>query len=93
MLNIKDAFRLYSLLKNHLPEKVDSDVLQFVGTIIDSMIANGEHKNYTIAIQMMNNIMLSEIAEMKPLEVVTMFTEGLIENKIMKLHAFFGGIS
>jgi len=30
---------------------------------------------------------------MKPLEVVTMFTEGLIENKIMKLHAFFGGIS
>jgi len=93
VLNIKDAFRLYSLLENHLPEKVDSDVLQFVGTIIDSMIANGEHKNYTIAIQMMNNIMLSEIAEMKPLEVVTMFTEGLIENKIMKLHAFFGGIS
>ena len=93
MLNTKDAFRLYSLLENHLPEKVDRDILDFVGTIIDSMIANGEHKNYTLAIQMMNNIMLSEIAEMEPLEVITMFTEGLIENKIMKLHSFYRGIS
>ena len=92
MLNTKNAFRLYSLVEAHLPEELGGDVYDFIGKILQSMISSGEHRNYAIAIQMMHDVTLSQLAEMEPIETAEMFTEGLVENKILKLHGFCEGI-
>ena len=89
MLSTKKAFELYSLLEKHLPEEVEDDVLDFIGKIIRSMIEKGEHGNYANAIMLMhNNIMLEDLDGMKPEKGIELFTTGLVDNKILRLHEF-----
>lgn len=93
MLNIRDAFNLYYLLEQHIPDEVDDDVLGFIGKILESMIEKGVHGNYSNAIMLMNNnITLQDLQEMQPEETVEMFLSGLADNKILKLHRFMQGL-
>jgi len=87
-------FDLYTLVEAHLPDdKFDGEALDFIGTIVDGMIENGEHGNYAYSIMIMYpNIMLPDIYQMPPEDVLEMFAEGLVVNKILKLHAFCKGI-
>lgn len=94
MLNLNNAIRLYVLLENHIPNEKGLLVLDFVDKIIKSMIRKGEHKNYTEAILIMHKGMtLEKLSKMPPEQHVELFTSGLVENQIMKLHGFIRGIS
>ena len=91
MLNTTKALRLFNLLDKHIPaNSKDVDVLNFVGKIVDSIIAKNEHRVYTDAILLMNNLdSVYLLKDEEPEEILQIFIDGLIENRIVSLVDFF----
>lgn len=91
MLNTAKSLKLFHLLNKHIPaNSKDVDVLSFVGKIVDSIIANNEHRVYTDAILLMNNIdSVYLLKDEEPEEILQIFIDGLVENRIVSLVDFF----
>lgn len=92
MLNTKKAFELWGLIGKYIPDELPEDMYGFIGTIVEN-IKNGDHTVYTKSILLMNdNITLSELLEMDIDEIMGLFIQGLMKNKILKLQSFFKGM-
>ena len=88
-LTLDKAILLYEVLGEHIPEFDEEDVLQFIGKIVDNIIQSDRHKDYVDATMLMSGKEWNEIKEMESEEVLSLFTEGLAENKIIRLKSFF----
>ena len=89
MLNTKDALKLYSMLKDYLPNQVPKTGLEFVGTIVNNINDAGDVDAYPDSILLMHpEISLDELAEMNPSETIKLFLDGLMDNDIMALKLF-----
>ena len=88
MLNTKDALHLWNYLALHWPENLDADVLDFVGTIVDSMVEKNMHSDYVDALAIMTGKTTDEIVALSTDEGLELFVEGLIENNAEYLAQF-----
>lgn len=90
ILNLKDALLLYDLIGKHVPKNIDenTDVLNFVGKIINSIIDTNEHKRYIEAIILTSGKSQNEILSLEINDAVILFSEGLIANHIVLLCKF-----
>ena len=88
MLDIRDATKLYKILASHLPGDRPEEALDFIGQIVDSIIENEQHSDFTDAIILMYGNTLEELSGMLPQEVLALFVKGLEENKIILLQDF-----
>ncbi len=88
MLNLKDMFRLYELVGAYIPKEKPDDVLQFVSTIIDNMINAGQYSNYANAVLLTSGKTLDDIKNLPTTEIIRLFAQGLIDNKIIAFMDF-----
>ena len=88
MLDIRDATMLYKTLASHLPEDKPEEALDFIGQIVESIIENEQHPDFTDAIILMHENTLEELSEMLPEQVLGLFVKGFEENKIVLLQDF-----
>jgi endonuclease III len=90
MLNTEKALKLYLLLKDHFPPNAhEFDFIQLMRIIIDSMVSSNQHKNYTDSIMLMYDVELDALKDSTPMELIEMFSKGLVENNIAELISFF----
>lgn len=89
-LNLRDALLLYELIGKHIPKDIDenTDVLNFVGKIVRSIIEADEHKRYVDAIVLMTGKFVDEILSLSSEDAIMLFSEGLIKNHIILLSSF-----
>ena len=88
VLNTRDAVQLYSLLALHLPEDKPEDALEFINQIVESIIENEQHSDFTDALILIYGKTLEELSEMLPEQILALFVKGLEENKIVLLQDF-----
>ena len=88
VLNTRDAVQLYSLLAPHLPEDKPEDALEFINQIVESIIENDQHSDFTDALILIYGKTLEELSEMLPEQILALFVKGLEENKIVLLQDF-----
>ena len=89
-LTLNKSMELYELLGAHIPE-VDSkqiDVLDFIGKIVDNINASGHHEAYTLSIELMSGKTLQDLQEMDSEDILDLFVDGLMKNKILDLKSF-----
>lgn len=87
-LPIEKALELYDILGKYLPEfDKDSQVLEFVGTIVDNIVNDGSTA-YVDSICLMTNKSFSEIRNFSPNTLIEIFTLGLVINDIVSLKSF-----
>ena len=80
---------LYELLGAHIPEVDDADdPLEFIGKITSSIVASEQHKDYTNAVILMSDKSWEEIKQLESDEVLDLFIDGLLINKIATLKVF-----
>jgi hypothetical protein len=89
-LSISNALKLYRLIGKYIPELSEADNgLEFVGKIIEDIKVSGNHRDYVEAVAlMMGTTVESLVTELKMEEILTMFMEGLQDNKILFLQEF-----
>lgn len=90
LLNIKDALLLYDLIGKHIPKDIDenTEILNFIGKIVDSIIEANEHRRYIDAIILMSDMTQEEILSMPVEEVTVLFSDGLVSNHVLLLCRF-----
>lgn len=88
-LNLSDALELHGILGKHLPENVDLEPLEFIGTIIKNIRQSGEHFDYIDAVSLMTKESIDDLVQKEPVEVLGLFTKGLEMNSIVSLKAFW----
>jgi hypothetical protein len=90
ILNLKDALLLYDLIGKHIPKDIDenTEILNFIGKIVDSIIEANEHRRYIDAIMLMSYMTQEEILSIPVEEVIMLFSEGLISNHVLLLCKF-----
>jgi len=90
MLNIKDALRLYALLKDFIPEyDVDGEYLEFVSAIVHNIRTSDRPEVFGESILLMNpRLTVEELSKMMPLDAVALFMEGITKNKFFGLRKF-----
>ena len=89
-LNLEEALELYSIIGKHLPEKFDErpEVLEFIGTIVDSINESGNHRDYVNAVSIMADVPIDELLKIDYEEILNLFIEGLTINQIISLKKF-----
>lgn len=89
-LSIRDALKLYRLIGKYLPEVSKTTTgMEFIGKIIENIKDSGNHRDYVECVAlMMGTTVESLITELKMEEILTMFMEGLQDNKILFLQEF-----
>ncbi len=90
MLNLSNALRLYELVGKHIPTDIDegTDILNFVGKIVHSLIDANEHRNYIDAIVLLTGKTTEEVLEQPLDQSVLDFSAGLVDNHILTLCKF-----
>ena len=90
MLNIRDALKLYGLLNEFVPEyTVDEDLLEFAGTIIHSIKNSDKPEVFGQSLLLLYpKTTAEELSKEKPLDIIEMFMEGLVDNKFLLLFDF-----
>ena len=92
-LTFNKAMELYELLGSHIPDINETDdPLEFVGKITINITKSGQHEDYTNAVMLMSEKPWEEIKQLESEEVLDLFLDGLIINKIAKLKVFCGTI-
>jgi hypothetical protein len=88
MLNTKKALQLAEWLSPHIPEEVGSDILDFIGTIVKSLIDSDGNEIFARSVMLMGDSSVDEINNMTGEEIVSKFVDGLMENHIITLIEF-----
>ena len=93
MLNIRDTFKLYRVLEDHIPDDLPDNAFTYIRRIVESMNKKNAQDDYIQAIMIMHPEMNeSKILSMPVDEMWTLFMEGLIDNKIIKLRTFLRSV-
>ena len=94
-LNLEKALELYSIIGKHLPENVDEnlDVLDFIGTIVNNIKESGNHRDYLDSVLILTEQDEQDILQLESIEVLNMFTQGLMDNRIISLKKFCESIN
>jgi len=94
-LNLEKALELYSIIGKHLPENVDGnlDVLDFIGTIVNNIKESGNHRDYLDSVLILTEQDEQDILQLESIEVLNMFTQGLMDNQIISLKKFCESIN
>ena len=88
-LTLNKAMELYELLGAHIPEVEDADdPLEFIGKIVEDINASGHHEAYTLSIELMSGKTLQDLQEMNSEDILDLFVDGLVQNKILHLKTF-----
>jgi hypothetical protein len=89
-LSIDKALRLYKLIAPYLPEVSETDTgADFIGKIIESIKDSGKHRDYVeIVALMIDTTVETLIHDLQSDEILSMFVEGLTDNKILFLQEF-----
>ena len=92
-LTFNKAIELYELLGKYIPDVNETDEpLEFVGKITGNITRSEQHKDYTDAVMLMSGKSWEEIKQLESEEVLDLFLDGLIANKIAKLKVFCDNI-
>ena len=94
-LNLEKALQLYTIIGKHLPEKFDEnlDVLDFVGTIVNNIKESGNHRDYLDSVLILTEQNEQDVLQLDPVEVLNIFTQGLMDNQIESLKQFCESIN
>jgi hypothetical protein len=88
-LTLSKAMELYEILGPHIPEvDEDEDPLEFIGKIITHINSSNQHEDYTLSVELMSEKSWEEIKKFTSSEVLELFIDGLIANKIIQLKSF-----
>lgn len=92
-LNLEKALELYSIIGKYLPEnpEIDTEILDFVGTIVKN-IRESNPMDYLDAVMLMTGFDKQVILQSESIEVLDVFTQGLIDNRILELREFVESI-
>jgi hypothetical protein len=90
MLNIRDALELYTKLEKFTPNYEEhDDSLDFAGTIIHDIRNSDTPEVFAESILLMYpDLSVEALHEKSGTEVITLFMEGLAENKFLALIEF-----
>lgn len=88
MISLSEALQLNKLLKDHLPDEFMTNPLEFVGTIVGSMVASGEHRNFVDALIIMTGYTDDEIVSMDKSDTISLFIEGFVKHDVWTLREF-----
>jgi len=88
-LTLDESLELYEILGAHIPDidDADADALEFIGKIINN-VSDSDPVAYTFAIELMSEKTLLELQEMDSEERIILFTDGLMQNRILDLKFF-----
>lgn len=86
-LPLDKALELYSLLKDYLPDKVDS-IIELSDIIMNSIVEKEGFDNYVKSLSLMSGIPEKILAMRDKNERVSLFMEGLLVNEVMELKVF-----
>ena len=93
MLNLEEALELYKILKPHLPNvKEELDSLSYIKLIVNSM-KNENPRDYVDSLMIMYNLEFDDLRKMNSDKILTLFIDGLSENKVVSLCEFIGSFS
>ena len=89
-LTLDNALKLYEILGAHIPETKDKDITawDFIGRIVKDINSSEDHAAYTLSIELMSGKTLQDLQEMSSESRLELFTECLIQNKILVLVSF-----
>jgi hypothetical protein len=89
-LTIREAYEVYTHLKQHLPETIDDDLLEFIGKIVSSIRESESYEDYSEVIELFTGSKFSTLAETyNPTEMLELFIMGLQDNQIIIVNKFF----
>jgi hypothetical protein len=88
MLNLPEATELYFLLSPYLPDIDPENSLDYIQRIIKNIKDGDNPLDYAHAIRIMTGKTIQDLREYKAEEILTLFIEGLSENKIVALTNF-----
>lgn len=93
-LTLNNALALYKILGAYIPEidDEDIDVFEFIGKIIENINSSNKHEDYTLSVELMSNKSWEEIKKLTSNEVLELFIDGLIANRIIQLKSFCDNI-
>lgn len=90
LLTINEAWELYKLIKNHFPEKIDTEVIvvDFISDFVDSVAQTDPD----VLLQILDLLLedgVARIESMAGTEVFMALVEGFQQNKVFDLFNFF----
>ena len=89
-LTIREAYDVYLHLKDHIPETVDEELLEFIGKIVSSIKESESYEDYSEVIELFTGSEFSTLAETyNPTEMLELFIMGLQDNQIIIVNKFF----
>lgn len=90
LLTITDAWKLYSLIRDHFPENLDEEILviDFISNFIDSIFEKNPQSILPILCLLLEEDE-SRIGEMTPEQIFLVLVEGFQQNKVFDLYNFF----
>jgi hypothetical protein len=93
-LNLEKALQLYDIIGKFLPQnsEIGTEILDFVGIIVENIIQSGNHTDYIKAVELMTGMEKQTILHSDPVEILKLFTQCLIENRILDLKEFVEGL-
>lgn len=95
-LNLFNAFRLYEVLKKHVPDGyADMDMLAFIRKMVDNMKRTDHGDDYVTAVAIMNNSDMETVAlayEDNSQGLLSVFITGLEINRFMDLLKYVEGL-
>ena len=89
-LTTREAYDVYLHLKDHIPEIVSEDLLEFIGKIISSIQESESYEDYSKVIELFTGKEFSALTETyNPTEMLELFIMGLQDNQIILINKFF----
>lgn len=86
ILNLMDAFHLASIVSKYVDtNNLSPDVVEFIQGILDKI----DPQEYLACVSMMTEKTEEDLTKELSLEILTSFIEGLKENQIVSLVAFY----
>lgn len=88
-LCIKDAFRLWKVIRPHLPESYDTNApaVSFLHSIVNHMLETSP-ADYAKTLEILSGQTTEELAQKNVQELLEIFIKGLSENQVMILDEF-----
>ena len=91
-LNLEDAYKLYLILSPHTPRTQPDDPLDFMHQIVKSCKISGRNVDFVDSLKILTGLSLGELGKIEGMELIELFTDGLIENNFVTLIYFFDEI-
>ena len=87
-MNLHKSLELYKILEPYLPDDLELEPFDFIGTIIENIKESGKHKDYITAIELISNKSKDDLLSLETMDLFTLFTNGMIEIQIIDLTTF-----